>query len=85
MTDDAAIPSLGDYRMIDIGELSGILGLSKPTLWRHEAAGLLPPSVRIGRSVRWRLRDIVGWLDSGCLPRTDAAPSDEAEGTTDGL
>ena len=40
------------------------LGISLPTLWRMEKAGLLPPKIRIGlRSVGWRVDDIEKMLD----------------------
>lgn len=71
---DASIPSLDICRLIDIGELAKITGLSKPTLWRHREDGLIPPGCKIGRAVRWRLRTgdcstgILDWLDAGCPP-----------------
>ena len=70
---ETAISTLDDCRLIDIGELSRITGLSKPTLWRHHDAGLIPAGCKIGRAVRWRLRDVVAWLDAGCPPRVAAA------------
>lgn len=60
-----------DLRLIDVVELSRITVLSKATLWRHHDAGLIPNGCRIGRSVRWRLRDIRQWLDLGCPPVTE--------------
>ena len=70
---ETAIPTLDGCRLIDIGELSQITGLSKPTLWRHHDAGLIPAGCKIGRAVRWRLRDIVAWLDARCPPRVAVA------------
>ena len=58
-------------RLIDVGELSRVTGLSKPTLWRHHEAGLIPPGMKIGRAVRWRLADITRWIESGCPRRDD--------------
>ena len=67
MSDASA--SLDDQiRLIDVDELAQITGLSKPTLWRHHSAGLIPPAVRIGRSVRWRLATIEQWINAGCPP-----------------
>lgn len=64
-TSDAASGSL---QLIDIGQLAEITGLSRPTLWRHNDAGLIPPGMKIGRAVRWRLADVEHWIECGCPP-----------------
>ena len=56
---------------IDVERLARITGLSKPTLWRHHEAGLIPAGMKIGRAVRWRLLDITRWIESGCPHRDD--------------
>jgi predicted DNA-binding transcriptional regulator AlpA len=77
--------------LIGVTELEAITGLSRPTLWRHHAAGLIPSGCKIGRSVRWRLRTgnpytgILDWLDAGCPPRPEAASPLLTEGSTDGM
>lgn len=53
-------------QLIGIDRLAVITGLSKPTLWRHNDAGLIPAGMKIGRSVRWRIADIERWIESGC-------------------
>ena len=53
-------------QLIDIERLAAITGLSKPTLWRHNEAGLIPAGMKIGRAVRWRLADVECWIESGC-------------------
>ena len=53
-------------QLIDIEQLAAITGLSKPTLWRHNEAGLIPAGIKIGRAVRWRLVEIESWIESGC-------------------
>jgi predicted DNA-binding transcriptional regulator AlpA len=77
---DSAFPNLDDCRLIDVADLAMLTGLSKPTLWRHHAAGLIPAGCKIGRAVRWRLRTgdpatgILDWLEAGCiLPRDPRA------------
>lgn len=68
------VESLGRYRLVGIDEIANLTGLSKPTLWRHHATGLIPAGCRIGRSIRWRLRTgnsltgILDWLEAGCPP-----------------
>lgn len=41
---------------IGIGELSGVLGVHRQTVWRWQNTGVLPPVVRLGPSKRgwWR-------------------------------
>lgn len=53
-------------QLIDIEQLAVITGLSKPTLWRHNEAGLIPAGMKIGRAVRWRLVEIESWIEAGC-------------------
>lgn len=59
-------------QLIDVERLVQITGLSKPTLWRHHAAGLIPLGMKIGRAVRWRLADINRWIESGCPHRDES-------------
>jgi hypothetical protein len=40
--------------LLDIKALSALLSRSVPSLWRDDAAGRLPASVRVGVSKRWR-------------------------------
>ncbi len=59
-------------RLIDVKELAQITTLSRATIWRHREEGLLPCGVKIGRSVRWRLRTgdpktgILDWIEASC-------------------
>jgi predicted DNA-binding transcriptional regulator AlpA len=67
------------------------LQVSSATVWRMHSEQRLPESMKIGRSVRWRLRTgdpatgALDWLEAGCLPRADIAPSPQAEGSPDGV
>lgn len=78
---DSLVHSIDEARMIDVAELSRITGLSKPTLWRHHEAGLIPAGCKIGRAVRWRLRTgdpatgVLDWLEAGCPSRAEADSS----------
>lgn len=69
MADTSAIASV---LLIDVKELARITGLSRATIWRHHDEGILPCGVKIGRSVRWRLRTgnpktgILDWVEAGC-------------------
>src|SRR5262249_32095359 len=52
--------------LVDIKQLSVLLSRSAASLERDAAAGRLPPAVRLGGSRRWRLSEIVRWVDAGC-------------------
>ena len=59
-----------DAPLIAISELSVLTGgRSIPSLERDDAAGRLPPPVRIGRSKRWRRQEILDWISAGCPNR----------------
>jgi hypothetical protein len=54
-------------------ELAEMLRVSLRHVRRQEASGKLPPPVRIGRSLRYRVTGPFGvraWLDAGCPDRT---------------
>ncbi len=46
--------------------LADRLGFSARTIWRLRSAGKLPPSLKIGGSIRWRSQEIDAWIDAGC-------------------
>jgi prophage regulatory protein len=51
-------------RVIRLGEVSQLVGLSKSTLYRLLQAGKFPPSIKLSDSaVGWRIRDIELWLE----------------------
>lgn len=55
--------------LLSAEELAKVLGVSLRHVRRLNAAGRLPPSVRLGRSVRWRLPEVRRWLDLGAPDR----------------
>lgn len=52
--------------LISVRDLAVVLGISVRTLWRLEASGKLPKSVRVGRSRRWPRKVIEDWVAAGC-------------------
>ncbi len=50
-------------RLLTDGEVAKRLGLSKATIWRHAAAGILPKPVKLGHSSRWLESDIQAAVD----------------------
>jgi predicted DNA-binding transcriptional regulator AlpA len=45
-------------RLLNDREVAERLGVSKATVWRHAAAGLLPRPVKLGHSSRWPESDL---------------------------
>lgn len=50
-------------RLLTPRDVSAAIGVPEPTLrdWRTDDIG--PPFIRVGRAVRYRLRDLEQWLD----------------------
>ena len=76
MSDQSPLPET--QRTVNHRWFQEALQVSSATVWRMHSEHRLPRSLKIGRSVRWRLRTgdpITGaldWLEAGCPPRTDA-------------
>lgn len=45
-------------------DLAAILALSVTRIYQLRHEGVLPPAIRVGRTVRWRRHEIDTWLDS---------------------
>ncbi len=52
--------------LVPIGDVAAMLALSRRTVFRLADAGKLPPPLRIGGSLRWRLADVRKWIADGC-------------------
>lgn len=58
-----------EKQLLSVQDLRDITGFSVRKLWAMRDAGHLPPALKIGGSVRWKLhgKDSVSeWLESGC-------------------
>lgn len=58
--------AVGD-RLLDVGELAGILGVQPVTLhdWRYRGrTDRMPPAVKLGSSLRWRASDVRFFLEN---------------------
>ena len=52
-------------RLLKRREVEEITGLSRSTIYRMVKTGQFPQPVRVGpKAVRWRLSDIIAWLES---------------------
>jgi len=59
----------GGPLLLTAAQFACLLNLGTSTLWRLNAEGRIPLPVRIGRSIRWREREIRAWIDAGCPRR----------------
>ena len=50
-------------------QAAALCNISRSTLWRLCSEDKIPPPVRIGGSTRWRLQDLIEWIEMGCPPR----------------
>lgn len=51
-----------------VGDVAAFLRISQRKLFYLRAQGMLPPAVRIGRSVRFRASEVRAWFTAGCPP-----------------
>lgn len=57
--------------LVTADEVASMLSISNATVHRHNTEGRLPEPIRIGRAIRWRLKDITAWIENGCHYRRD--------------
>lgn len=48
-----------------------LLDISIRHFWKLNATARIPRPVRLGRSVRWQLRELEEWLQAGCPARLE--------------
>jgi predicted DNA-binding transcriptional regulator AlpA len=41
-------------------------GAGQRSVWRWSHTGIMPPPLKIGAAVRYRRREILDWIASGC-------------------
>ena len=57
------------------------LSLSKRAVFRMKSAGLICPSIRVGRGAcRWRSTDIDRWIEWGCPNQAEFKARKEVQG-----
>lgn len=51
-------------RLLDTNQLADLLGITVEAIYsrRQRGGDSLPPALRIGRSLRWRIEDVESWL-----------------------
>jgi len=52
--------------LLNVREVSEMLGISERTIYRLSDAADMPQPVKLGASVRWRKQELENWVDDGC-------------------
>lgn len=55
--------------LFTVKDVAKRLKVSVRQVWKLNASGQLPESLRVARSVRWRAADIAEWIGMGCPVR----------------
>ena len=55
--------------LIDVKTAASLLNVSPRTLYRLHSVGATPDPVRIGRLVRFRLAELLAWIEADCPPK----------------
>jgi len=64
---NVAAQATGDtVALLDVGELSRILGCSARHVYRLADAGRIPAPVKLGALVRWNRATVDAWIKQGC-------------------
>ena len=61
-------------RLIGASTAAALCDVSLRTWWRYDASGQIPRAVQLGtgkRTKRWRLSDVIAWIDFGCPSRSE--------------
>lgn len=65
-----AHPPVPEPLLVDAAGVGALLGISRNMVWKLHSTGRLGPlPVRLGRCVRWRLRELRTWVEAGCPAR----------------
>jgi predicted DNA-binding transcriptional regulator AlpA len=55
--------------LIDAKTLAKLLAISRAHLYRLQAEEALLAPIQFGHVKRWRLTEVIGWIEAGCPPQ----------------
>lgn len=58
--------------LMEAAAIAKLCSCSQRQVYRMQAAGLMPRSVRLGTMCRWRRSEILRWIADGCPPASGA-------------
>ena len=50
--------------LLDLDDMCRLLGLTPEAIYNRRHRGDFPPAIKVGASLRWRVRDVEVWLDA---------------------
>jgi len=56
-------------RLVTAKMAAGLLGISRAHFYRMHSAGKIPLPVRLGGCVRWRVDELLAWIEAGMPSR----------------
>jgi predicted DNA-binding transcriptional regulator AlpA len=66
--DLAALAGLPDDALVGVSAVAMLYGCSTRHAWRAADGGLIPPPLRVGRIVRWRIGTVREHIRNGAKP-----------------
>jgi predicted DNA-binding transcriptional regulator AlpA len=55
--------------LIDARRFAKLLSVSLATLWRLQAQQVIPPPIKLGHLTKWRLAEVIEWIEADCPPQ----------------
>jgi predicted DNA-binding transcriptional regulator AlpA len=52
--------------LLTVKEIASCLKMSTRAIWNYRDMGFMPAPIKLRGTVRWREKDIVSWIESGC-------------------
>lgn len=62
--DNIDIEISNQYRLIDMKQITQLIGMTDKWIYSLIQKQLFPKPIKLGRSSRWRLKDIEMWIDT---------------------
>ncbi len=53
-------------QLLTVEAIAKLLHVSVRTVWRLRRDAALPPPLKIGGGLRWRMSDVRTWIEQGC-------------------
>ncbi len=68
--DDRELLPITERELLDAEDVGRLLGVSRSQIFEWSRRAMMPESITFSRAcVRWRRREVVDWVLSGCPPR----------------
>jgi excisionase family DNA binding protein len=68
MSDVALAAPAEPSALLDVRAVARLLHCSPRHVYRMSDSGRMPPSIKLGASIRWRRLELSQWIADGCPP-----------------